>query len=117
MTWLGQWRNQYGSILEITNEQGQRLSGKFRSALKDSSFYDGEADVVGLYRGDCVSFAASTSGDNGDTITAFTGLLREGKLQTVWYVVTDGIKAGDHLEKRSWPHAVTANADTFVRIL
>ena len=117
MTWLGQWRNQYGSILEITNESGQRLSGKFRSALKDSSFYEEEADVVGIYRGDCVSFATATTGANGDSIAAFTGLLRDGKLQTVWYVVTDGVKLGDRIEKRSWPHAVTTNADTFVRIL
>ncbi len=117
MTWLGQWRNQYGSILEITNESGQRLNGKFRSALKDSSFYEEEADVVGIYRGDCVSFATSTTGANGDSIAAFTGLLRDGKLQTVWYVVTDGVKLGDRVQKRSWPHAVMANADTFVRIL
>jgi hypothetical protein len=32
-------------------------------------------------------------------------------------VVTDGIKLGDRIEKRSWAHAVTTNADTFVRIL
>ncbi len=117
MTWLGQWRNQYGSILEITSESGQRLSGKFRSALKESSFHEEEADVVGIYRGDCVSFAAATTSANGDSIAAFTGLLRDGKLQTVWYVVTDGVKLGDRIEKRGWAHAVTTNADTFVRIL
>jgi hypothetical protein len=117
MTWLGQWRNQYGSILEITSESGQRLSGKFRSALKDSSFYEDEADVVGIYRGDCVSFAMATTAASGDSIAAFTGLLRDGKLQTVWHVVTDGIKLGDRIEKRSWSHAVTTNADTFVRVL
>lgn len=117
MTWIGKWRNQYGSTLEITSETGQRLVGKFCSVLKDSSFYDEQTDVVGVYRGDCVSFATSTTGANGDTIASFTGLLRDGKLYTVWYVVTDGVKIGDRIEKRSWAHAVTANADTFVRIL
>jgi hypothetical protein len=34
-----------------------------------------------------------------------------------WHVVSDGVRVGDRIEKRRWPHAVTANADTFVRLL
>ncbi|TIV10416.1 MAG: hypothetical protein E5W02_20575, partial [Mesorhizobium sp.] len=39
MPWLGRWRNQYGSVLNITGEEGGRIEGTFRTALEDSSCY------------------------------------------------------------------------------
>jgi hypothetical protein len=49
MTWLGKWRNQYGSILEIIGDSNHRISGTFRTALKDSGFYGQELPVFGAH--------------------------------------------------------------------
>src|SRR5215831_9220191 len=54
MTWIGKWRNQYGSALEIIDESDQRIMGKFRTALADSGFFGQEIEVVGLHYGDCI---------------------------------------------------------------
>lgn len=58
MSWIGKWRNQYGSILEITDESDHRVVGKFRTALDDSGFFGQEIDVVGVHHGDCIGLAA-----------------------------------------------------------
>jgi hypothetical protein len=122
MDWTGKWRNQYGSTLQITDDSNDRITGVFRTALPDSSFYGRELPIVGIHRGDCIGFAFADGGARGDAICSFTGLFREGKLQTLWYVLSDSrvvsgaAGASPNLEKTRWPHAAMANADTFERV-
>jgi hypothetical protein len=58
MNWVGKWQNQYGSILEITEEAHHRILGKFRTALPDSGFSGQEIEVVGVHYGDCIGLTA-----------------------------------------------------------
>jgi hypothetical protein len=38
-SWVGSWRNQFGSILRITGDTEGRIEGTFETALEDSGFY------------------------------------------------------------------------------
>ncbi len=120
--WTGQWRNQHGSILIITNDARQRIQGTFRTALGDSAFAAQEVEITGIHLGDCIHFAFSRSGPTGDTIASFTGLLREGRLETLWHVTADSaVKSPQpgqppQLIKLPWAHAALTNADTFQRV-
>ncbi|MFL6626310.1 MAG: avidin/streptavidin family protein [Burkholderiaceae bacterium] len=114
MTWIGTWSNQYGSTLTITDDAAGRLHGFFRTALRDSGFFGKDFAVAGVHHGDCLSFAFAGATPKGDMVCSFTGLLRAGKMQTMWHVAADA--ADDGAGKRAWPHAVMANADTFERV-
>lgn len=57
--------------------------------------------VIGVHQGDCVSF---------------TGLFRDGEIQTMWHVLSDSAVVSGKLEKIGWAHAAHTNADTFERI-
>jgi hypothetical protein len=120
--WTGTWRNQYGSILRITDEVDGRLEGSFRTALSDSGFFGAEAEITGVCQGDCISFCFARSGPGGDTACAFTGLMRDGRIQTVWHVTSDSALRAEapgapaRLEKLGWAHANQTNADTFERV-
>jgi hypothetical protein len=113
MAWTGTWRNQYGSRLTITDESEGRLRGTFRTALVDSGFFGLDVEVAGVHCGACVSFAFAAATPKGDMACAFTGLLRDGRIETMWHVAAD--RAADGQGPRPWPHAVTVNADTFER--
>ena len=116
MKWIGKWRNQYGSLLTITDDKDGVLAGTFRTALEDSGFFGLELTISGIHQGACMSFSFAGRTDSGDAISSFTGLYRDGKIETLWYVIVDGIK--DHPEqKRSWPHAALTNADTFTPVI
>jgi hypothetical protein len=120
--WTGQWRNQYGSVLTVVDDDGGQLRGSFRTALGDSAFAGDEFQVSGFHIGDCVHFAFGRSGPDGDSIASFTGLLRDGRLETLWHVVSDsavkspGPQEPPRLIKLPWPHAAMTNADTFERV-
>jgi Avidin family len=120
--WAGQWRNQYGSVLTITDDRGQQIHGTFRTALGDSGFAGQDAEVTGLHVGDCLSFTFTRSTPSGDTIASFTGLLREGRLETLWHVITDSAvkspQPGEppRLMKLPLAHAALTSADTFERV-
>src|SRR4051794_37658032 len=102
MKWVGMWHNQYGSTLNITDDQNGQVKGSFRTALQDSGFFGRECGILGVQVGDCVSFSFADSTPKGDMICAFTGMVRDGKLQTVWHVVSDATDSG---AKRGWAHA------------
>ena len=53
-TWVGEWRNQYGSTLTIADDADGRLQGTFRTALGDSGFAGEDAEITGIHRGECV---------------------------------------------------------------
>ena len=119
MSWIGQWKNEYGSILHITDDNEGAVKGTFHSALEDSVFAGQEAKVTGLHQGICIQFAFAHAGPIGDTIASFTGLMRDGKLKTVWHVVSDRAMKSPHpgLAQKNiqlpWAHAVQTNFDTF----
>jgi len=122
MRWIGKWRNQYGSILEITDESDHRIAGRFRTALEDSGFFGQEIEVVGVHYGDCIGLTAGGKSPSGDMVVTYTGLLREGRLETLWYVVADATLgataegAPAKIKKLNWWRSVTTSADTFERI-
>ncbi|HZP75083.1 MAG TPA: avidin/streptavidin family protein [Pseudolabrys sp.] len=118
MQWIGTWRNQYGSLLTIAQAADHRLAGTFRTALPDSGFYGQDVPVTGLYQGDCIRFAFAHTGAKGGAIASFTGLVRDGKIETIWHVVADpGSQPGAaKASVRDWAHAVMTNADTFERV-
>jgi len=122
MNWKGQWRNQYGSVVTIVDDANQRISGTFRTALQDSGFYGQEIPVVGLHQGDCISFVGAGQTAAGDAAVSYTGLLRDGKMETMWFVVADSaIKspregAPGKREKLNWWRSISTSADTFERI-
>jgi hypothetical protein len=119
MSWIGKWRNQFGSVVEITNDAQHRIEGTFRTALADSGFHGQEVEIFGIHRGDCISFAAAGTGPAGDLLVSYTGLRRSGRMETLWYVVSDAalgaprVGAPASLNKLPWWRAVTTNADTF----
>lgn len=54
-------------------------------------------------------------------VVSYTGLLRDGRMETLWYVAADAALGAQHagepakLSKRSWWRAMSTGADTFVR--
>ncbi len=109
MRWVGKWRNQYGSLVDITDDADHRITGTFSTALRESGFFGHTIPVVGVHEGDCVSFTFAHHGPNGDLICSFTGLLRDGNIFMMWHVVTDNTGG--------WAHSVQTNMDTFERVL
>jgi len=122
MTLAGKWRNQYGSILEITHDADHRIEGHFRTALEDSGFFGQQIPVVGFRQGNCVGLAGGGTATAGDAIVTYTGLLRDGRLETLWYVVADAAlsaaKEGEpaKVKQVNWWRAITTSADTFERV-
>jgi len=122
MSWIGKWRNQYGSIIEITDDANHRITGVFRTALEDSGFYGQEIEVIGYHQGDCIGLAAGGKAKAGDSVVTYTGLLRDGKLETLWFVVADealsapGEGQAARRHKTKWWRAMQTSADTFERV-
>lgn len=122
MSWRGRWRNQFGSIVEITDDKGNRILGSFKTTLEDSGFYGQTVPIFGVHQGDCISFAAAGTTRSGDTVVSYTGLLRGKKIETLWFVAADqslsasGPGQPAELKKQNWWRAVTTNMDTFERI-
>ena len=122
MSLVGKWRNQYGSILEITHESDHRVEGSFRTALVDSGFFGQRIPVVGFRQGNCIGLAGGGVTPAGDAMVTYTGLLREGRLETLWYVVADAALSAAtegepaKVKKLNWWRAVMTSADTFERI-
>ncbi len=122
MDWKGKWRNQYGSIVDITDDADHRISGTFKTALPDSGFYGQEIPVTGVHYGDCIAFVAGGKTRAGDAAVSYTGLLRNEKIETMWFVVADrAIKAESEgsagkIEKLNWWRSISTNADTFERV-
>lgn len=122
MSWLGKWQNQYGSIIEIDGESGNKITGKFRTALTDSGFYGQEIEVLGVSQGDCIGLSGGGRTAAGNMLVTYTGLLREGRLETLWFVVADSAivapkeGAPGKTVKLNWWRAMTTSADTFTRV-
>jgi avidin family protein len=122
MSWTGKWRNQFGSIVDITSDANGRIEGSFRTALEDSGFYGQTVPILGFHQGNCIGFVSVGSSPTGDRVVSYTGLLRHGKMETSWLVVADqGLSASREgeparLQPLNWWRAVTTNVDTFERV-
>jgi hypothetical protein len=114
-------KNQYGSIVEITGETDRQITGSFTTALRDSGFYGQTVAVVGVCQGDCISFVCGGTTPAGDAVVSYTGLLRDGKMETLWFVAADSAvkaKPGElgKIDKLNFWRAITTSADTFEKI-
>jgi len=122
MNWIGKWKNQYGSILEISDDSDNRIVGTFRTALEDSGFFGQEVAMLGVHAGACISVSGAGRTVAGDAVVSYTGLLRDGRMETLWYVATDSAlnarKEGEPatIQKLNWWRAISTNADTFDRV-
>ena len=122
MSWVGNWRNQFGSIARITDDADGRIEGTFETALEDSGFYGQAVPITGYHKGNCIAFVAAGSSATGDRVVSYAGLLRHGKMETAWFVVADqalsATREGDaaRLKPLNWWRAVTTNIDTFDRV-
>lgn len=111
-TWIGQWKNQYGSILTIESETDGRINGSFKSAVDPSVK---ESIIIGVYINDLISFSAVGEGV-GQKIASWTGILREGRMETMWHVVANEKLDADGTKKPAgiWEAFVTGS-DIFER--
>jgi avidin family protein len=85
-SWKGTWRNQYGSTVVIDDTNGV-IRGVFRTALEDSSFFGLEVAIHGVACGEVIGFTAASKGKTGPAAVSYTGILRAGKLETLWHTV------------------------------
>jgi len=96
--------------------------GTFRTALEDSGFFGQEIAIIGVHAGACISLSGGGRTVAGDAVVSYTGLLRDGRMETLWYVATDAAltarKEGEpaSIRKLNWWRAVSTNADTFDRV-
>ena len=86
--WIGRWRNQFGSTVDIVEDADGVIRGTFRTALKDSSFYGQNVPIFGAAWGDVIGFTAAADGKIGPAAVSYTGILRDGKLETLWHTVS-----------------------------
>ena len=103
----GRWRNQYGSVLRLRQEEDGLLSGEFETALEDSIFFGTPVPIAGVRSGSAVSFCFGLERDGSAAVCSFTGRMEKGRIETVWHVVSTD---------KPWPHAVATNADTFEKL-
>ena len=122
MSWIGRWRNQYGSVVEITGDCNGHITGAFRTALDDSSFHGQTVPIHGAAHGDVIGFTAAAEGSVGPAAESYTGILRDGKLETLWHTVSDSTLTADRegapaQRKRlgAW-RAFGTSLDTFERV-
>jgi len=120
MTWIGSWRNQYGSVLEITDESNGRIEGHFRSAV-DPRIKGQSVAVVGNHQDDIISLVLNGA-PYAKFIVAWTGLVRHGRIETLFHSVTSerltAEAEGSPARSKSlgaW-EAISTGADSFERI-
>lgn len=117
MNWIGKWRNQYGSILDITKQENGNLEGTFESAV-DETTKGKKLLFVGVYKDLLIGITCT----GGNHVVTYAGMFYEGKMETVWHVVTAETITAKHEDETadkkslSWWESVKTNADTFERI-
>jgi hypothetical protein len=102
MNWIGKWKNQYGSVLDITRQENGRLEGTFESAV-DETTKGQQLLFTGVYKDHLM--AGSCSG--GNHVVTYAGMFYNGKMETAWHVVTSDV---------DWWKSVKTNVDTFERV-
>ncbi|MBW8745490.1 MAG: hypothetical protein JF628_14340 [Sphingomonas sp.] len=94
-------------MLSLQPEADGLLAGTFDTALEDSIFFGTPLRIAGVHSGAGLAFSFGLERDGVATVCSFTGRLDEGRIETVWHVVTAG---------KPWPHAIMTNADRFERL-
>ena len=79
MTWVGTWKNEYGSLLKITSDENGNIEGWFRTALPDSGFYGQTVAIRGVARGNCIGFSSVGSSPTGDRVVSIAASCVMGK--------------------------------------
>ena len=121
-SWNGTWRNQYGSIIVIEDDGDGVIRGVFRTALEDSSFFGQEVPIHGAAHGNVIGFTAAASGTAGPAAVSYTGLLRDGRLETLWHTVAGrtltaaGEGAPAEIKEIGAWRAFGTSLDTFERV-
>lgn len=91
------WANDHGSTLTI-GEIGAdgRLSGTYSSSLPDYPCRNVAFPLVGWVDGDRISYTmrARTGSTDCGTITSWTGVVREGRLEAEWVLAYADPKSG-----------------------
>jgi hypothetical protein len=100
---IGQWKNQYGSQLNIDQVDQGRITGSFKSAVDKSI---PASPVFGLCTGNLVVFNVASSKE-GEKIASWTGVLQDDRIETLWHVAVGG---------RGMWEAMLTGADTFTRL-
>lgn len=115
MNWVGKWKNQHGSVLEITSDARGQIAGTYHTKVGKGG---PNAVVRGIYNGDMIAFMVSWTPDS-ESITAWTGLRRGKSLHTLWHLVSsttlDAKDEGAPAVRRDvkpW-EAFNTNADVF----
>ena len=122
MSFAGTWRNQYGSILKITGNANGRVTGRFETALDDSAFHGQSIELVGRCDGDVIVCACAGEGPLGPAGVSYTGLLRDGRIESMWVTVASTRLLAPHEGAPAKREAVPAwrafgiGADRFERI-
>jgi len=100
---VGQWKNQYGSQLNIDHVEHSRITGSFQSAVDKSI---PASPAFGLCTGNLIVINVASSKE-GEKIASWTGVLRDDRIETLWHVAVGG--------KGMWESVLTGS-DTFTRI-
>jgi hypothetical protein len=115
VSWVGKWKNQHGSILEITSDTRGMIAGTYHTKVGKGG---PKATVRGIHSGDMIALTVSWAPDS-ESITAWTGLRRGKSLHTLWHLVSsttwDAKGKGAPAVRRNvepW-EAFNTNADLF----
>lgn len=113
MHWLGQWRNQNGSILTIDQVVGSHIVGTFIS--KKGRAVKGETyPVQGTVNDELIGFVVDF-GSVGSLVNFSGRLAEDGSLHTLWILARNF--ADDEKTRKSQPwNSFIVNSDVFERI-
>lgn len=86
------WKNQRGSTLYIDNiEPTGQLYGRFINRAPGFRCQNIPYPVVGWVYGTAITFTVIWKGiESCNSITAWTGFVHQGKMQTLWQLVSSG---------------------------
>jgi len=101
--WIGSWKNQYGSQLNIDTINSGHIEGSFQSAVDKSI---PASEIAGFCTGDLIVVAVR-SREEGKKIASWTGILQDGRIETPWHVAIGG--------KGTW-EAFLTGSDIFTRV-
>ncbi len=111
---LGLWRNQHGSELNITSTENGKLSGKFKTGV-GACDSDEEHDVTGFVADGLIAFSVDFG--KYHSLTSWTGQHvpenGEDKIETMWHLART---LPEKIEKDAFWTGVWTGADSFYRV-
>lgn len=103
----GIWHNQYGSEVELLQDDAGKLAGTFR--IPKVSSHNNEFPLTGFVTGNVVAFAVVFP--EKESATAWSGeILSDGSIRALWHMVLDAHSNEQNCWKSTW-----TGADTFER--